>query len=331
MPTVNLTNYQSMELLLANIPRDDTRIKHVLRAAYPFMPMPLTIGWNPSFTPTEYPKDCKVNGLVLTDIDSGATRPVHAPWMHALYKESKKVYGYSTVFVKLREVNFGSQELTCLALLGILFSQIGATHYAFTSGHTRDAFMLAAGISLQVMDGFLSHCFPKYKPPRRFGPQRSYSLHTGMTTSHILVLQHHPSGLGSEKSYINLEDAATPWDQVHGPLEKLLKMALFLANWVYHLSFVLFPSDSLLLPIVLIWGTLATEAVGQVMKGLPLHEAERLPKKGQGIYLLLTEACKRTGKISVGFIESILPDREGTHKNFRKLLEELPEGGSKLG
>ncbi|KIJ45913.1 hypothetical protein M422DRAFT_29557 [Sphaerobolus stellatus SS14] len=325
-----------LEFFLANIPRKDGSLKHILRATHAYLPMPLGVGWNPNSIQSEYPKDCMVDNLLLTDIESGGTRSVVAPWMHALYKDSKKKNGSnSSVFVKFGETNFEAGEWPVVAVMAILLAQFGVAQYALHHGCTRDATMLVIGIILQIMEGLGSYLYPKYYSPRRSDQQRSYALHTGMTTTHILVLQHDPSMIeetvifktrsyAPRQGYVNLEDVAVPWERESDEItENLFKRALLLANWAYHTGFALFPSDNLLVAFVLLGGTLGSEAVQFATNGLPRQNPQKSFKNAKGIRPLLDVICQHTNTASVGFVESILPDPAGTHKDYNEITVTL--------
>ncbi|KIJ45923.1 hypothetical protein M422DRAFT_46496 [Sphaerobolus stellatus SS14] len=340
--TNNLTNY--VELLSTCLPNRDTGMKHILRSTYPNLPMPLVLGLDFLNSENDYPEDLKIPNLLLTDIKSGATRAVVAPWMHALYQESKDRNGYCVSLVQLKEAQFGAAGgWPHLAAVCILLTQFFFGLYALVIRRVRDGCLLISGVILNLFDGLSSAKYPKYLPPRRVENARFYALHTGMATVHLLVLAHDPGTedgpyrMVSSKRHINLEDAAVPWKRKASGgsrvREHILRRTLWLAQWGYRLAFALAPSDGFLIPTLLLLGTMGMEVIKSSTKALPKKSSYNIPtpEHRPSIINLLTVACKATGEISVGFIESILPDPTGKHEVYNWISGVMREGALTTG
>ncbi|KAJ6475920.1 hypothetical protein C8R47DRAFT_1141764 [Mycena vitilis] len=204
----SIANY--VELAALVVPQRKLGVKEKLRAALPFLPMPLSLGWDAD---DEAHRDSAVPGLLFSDIKSGATRHVTAPWMHALYKQIQLTQEPGTLLLHLHEAGYTARFHWPHALIfGTFLLQISVIHFAMSHGQRREGLLLLAGLLIRIGDGVYTWAFPKYRPPRtedRSAEPRYSALHTGMTTNHILVLTHRfDSGYLGE--CVVLEDSAAP-------------------------------------------------------------------------------------------------------------------------
>src|SRR5438128_728498 len=101
-----MANYLEVVVLIIPEHRTVSSLKQKLRAACAFLPMPLTIGWERDpleETVASNVLEGTVPGLLLSDPRTGATRPVQALWMHALYEHSLELQPRGVVRVGLKE------------------------------------------------------------------------------------------------------------------------------------------------------------------------------------------------------------------------------------
>jgi hypothetical protein len=214
-PTATFASY--VQLAAVMVPRRKTGLKQMLRPACPYIPMPLSLGWYSNPLESDYPQEDLVPDLSLTDIGSGATRRVVAPWMHALYKHTWDAQPSGVSLMHLKEAQFtivpGWQHF---AIWGVLLLQFSLGLYAFGRRQRKQGAILLIGLVLHILEGVYTWAFPRDLPPRRVEQGRFCALHTGITTRHLLVLSHDPgTGDGRYKRvvecrHINLEDAAVP-------------------------------------------------------------------------------------------------------------------------
>ncbi|KXN84022.1 hypothetical protein AN958_00581 [Leucoagaricus sp. SymC.cos] len=326
------SNY--VEVAATVMPKRMVGVKHMLRPACRYFPVPMSLGWQEDPVDDDYPQKLLVKGLQLTDIESGATRTVNAPWMHALYTTMYEKHPSGVMEVKLKEVQFSKtfswqhRALLCvLATQGILgFSAIGRRQF-------RGGTLVLLRILLQILEGYFAWKFPTYLEPRSVARGRTYVLHKGMTTTHFLLISYQPSPekLLSEKPYINLEDAAVPLPIIRRGYKRLFettfRSSLQLASMGLKLGCVLSHANGLLVPFTLLFGTIASEIVMMTHTPLPKIssiEPLELTRKGSTLLHMVTAICQRTGCVSIPFVESVLPDREGNHVDFqwiKKVLE----------
>ncbi len=330
---LNEASPNDVEVAATMMPKRMTGIKHMLRPACRFLPMPMSLGWQENPIDDDYPQRLLIQGLQLTDINSGATRTVTAPWMHALYTMTYEEQPCGVVEVKLQEAQFTQsffwQHLAALCVLAI---QAILGFWAFGHHEFREGAFVLLGVSLQIMEGYFAWKFPVYRDPRSVAKARKFVLHKGMTTSHFLVISHQPIHKHSktDKPYLSLEDAAVPLPILRKGYKRILEATfrtfLQVANLGLKLGCVLSQANGLLIPLTLLIGTVATEIIVMIHTPLPkyssmetLETAERQPS----LLDRVTAVCQRTGCISVGFLESVLPDREGTHTDFKWLNKVL--------
>ncbi|KAJ7237019.1 hypothetical protein B0H12DRAFT_1139568 [Mycena haematopus] len=136
-----------------------------------------------------------------------------------------------------------------------------------------------------------------------------------MTTNHILVITHRFGHWGC----VNLEDAAAPlprkatgWKR---RVEDGMHAALKVAVWVQTGASLVTAANGYTIPAVLLLGTSVLEFVSAFADTLPARTVDILPT-GSSILDRLTAACQFTQTISVGFVESLLPDRKGEHVDY---------------
>lgn len=68
-----------LEFAILAIPQRKMSIREMLRRAFGFLPMPLSLGWQPNPLDPDYPPEGLVKGLVISDIQPDATRAGWAP------------------------------------------------------------------------------------------------------------------------------------------------------------------------------------------------------------------------------------------------------------
>jgi hypothetical protein len=100
------TSQNYVEAAAMMMPKRMTGIKHMLHPACKHLPMPMSMGWQENPVDDDYPQCLLVPGLQLSDIDSNATRPVVAPWMHALYSMTHDNQPSGVTEVKLEDAHF---------------------------------------------------------------------------------------------------------------------------------------------------------------------------------------------------------------------------------
>lgn len=338
-----------LELAVSVIPQRKTGIREILRPACNHLPVPLSLGWQSNPLEDDYPDDGFVKGLAISDIASGATRPVVAPWMHALYNETWEKQPVGVTMIQLKEAHFSATfGWRHRVLIAALSAQIGYALYGLTAGQAREGYLALLGVIIQICEGLYVSKFPKYLPPRLVKKPRFYALHTSMTTNHILILVHEPgTNKGKSKNitgdlgHVNLEDAAVPlikrYRGQQGHLVRVCAFSLQLSGWIYRAVCVLTASNGYLLPVVMLVGSIIKEC-------LSLFPKLSLPKSSEAVFLdtigepkspslldRLLAACQATGSVSVGFVESILPDPSGKHVDYTYISENLDKGSVHAG
>ncbi|TFK31681.1 hypothetical protein BDQ12DRAFT_693708 [Crucibulum laeve] len=335
-----------LELASTTIPRRKTGIKQMLRPGCPYIPLPLSLGWEANPLDLDYPSEELVIGLMLSDIESGATRPVVSPWMHALYKHTLNSNPSGATKIRLKEANFTSIPGKHHGIiLCVVAAQFVVMLYALGTQQLRESALLVAGLSLQVLEGIYDWACPKYEPPRRVQRQRFYALHKGMTTKHVLLVYHTPLPWQRGRRYasrmlrnINLEDAAVPQERVpnerRASLEMLCGRAIRLGNWGFRAACIFSASNSFLIPLTLLIGSVAIEAIAALMMMksstvLPRHSEPTIletTEKEPSLLDMVLAVCQATGYVSIGFVESILPDRDGTHLDYKWISDVMRRG-----
>ncbi|KAJ7131165.1 hypothetical protein C8R44DRAFT_774438 [Mycena epipterygia] len=314
----SIPNY--VELAALVVPQKKLGIKEKLRRACGYLPMPLSLGWDADAGDEEAPHDSTVPGLLLSDIASGATRLVSARWMHALYKHTMDTQPPGTMVMHLREAGYTTEfRWPHAMILATFLVQLSFVLFAMTHGQRREGWLLLAGGFIRISEGVIAWMYPQYRDPRSDDTviPRYCALHTGMTTNHILVITHR---FGSRGKCVNLEDAATPLRRKSrewkGKLEDSLRAAVKLSVWLQKGASLITSANGYTVPLVLLLGTTAIEFVSASADVLPSTTAFTVLKTGSSVLDRLTAACQFTGSISVGFVESLLPDPRGFHTDY---------------
>jgi hypothetical protein len=288
--------------------------------------MPLCLGWDTDPTGDDSSPDARVTGLLLSDIASGATRVVEAAWMHALYKHTSIAYPPGTIVMNLQEAGYTSKfGLPHIAMIGTLIIQIFVVLVFMAHGSTRrEGALLLAGGLIRILECVFVWKYPPYRPPRSHN-QRFCALHTGMATKHILVIVHRFSGL---ETSVNLEDAAAPWrSQWRNRWEAWFRGAIQISVWLQRGACMATTSNNFLIPSVLLAGTAASELVAAWGNVLPARHSVVLDTENTMLDRVVA-ACQFVNSVSVGFVENILPDSDGSHEDYRWILTALGPGMS---
>ncbi|KAJ7611978.1 hypothetical protein DFH06DRAFT_153228 [Mycena polygramma] len=318
----SIPNYVELAALI--VPQRKLGVKDRLRRAMPFLPMPLSLGWDADPGDEERPDDSWVPGLLLSDIKSGATRHVTARWMHTLYKHTQDNQKPGTLVMHLHEAGYTAHFGWPHALVLLTFLlQFSVVPFAMMYRHKREGWLLLAAGLIRIGEAIYAWVCPKHRLPRseyRAAP-RYCALHTGMTTNHILVLTHRFGYLGK---CVILEDAAAPlarrpigWQRT---LENGARGALRVSVWVQKGASLVTAANGYLIPAVLLLGTIVVELVAAAADVLPARAVSVLTT-GPSILDRLTAACQVTESISVGFVESLLPDPKGEHEDYNWIFK----------
>ncbi|KAJ6548665.1 hypothetical protein B0H19DRAFT_1379037 [Mycena capillaripes] len=265
--------------------------------------MPLSLGWDADPGDEEPTPDSTVPGLLLSDIKSGATR-----------------LEPGTLVMHLHEAGYSAQFGWAHGLvLGTFLLQLSVVLFAMIYGQRREGWLLLAGGLIRIGEGIFAWACPKYREPRaafRDAP-RYCALHTGMTTTHIVVLTHRYGYFGK---CVVLEDAAAPllrkekgWKHA---AENGARTVLKIFVWVQKGASLVTSANGYIIPAVLLLGTAVLELVSATANLLPARAVSVLTT-GSSILDRLTAAGQVTGSISVGFVESLLPDPSGDHTDYK--------------
>ncbi|KAJ6494362.1 hypothetical protein C8R45DRAFT_927559 [Mycena sanguinolenta] len=314
----SVPNY--VELAALVVPQRKLGVKDKLRRACAFLPMPLSLGWDFDPKDEDVPLDSTVPGLLLSDIESGATRAVTAHWMHALYKHTVDTHKPGTFVIHLAEAgyttHFGWAHTLVLVTFLLQFSTI---LFAMIHGQKREGWLLLGAGMIRIGEGIFVSMYPKYRDPRINNPTKSRycALHTGMTTSHILVITHR---FGHHGKCVNLEDAAAPLPRKSTGwkhrIEEGMRAALKGAVWIQNGASLVTAANGYTIPAVLVLGTCVLEFISAFANALPARALVVLTT-GSSVLDRITAACQVTQSISVGFVESLLPDRRGLHVDYK--------------
>ncbi|KAF8646748.1 hypothetical protein AX16_007075 [Volvariella volvacea WC 439] len=329
----NFSNF--IELAATVIPKRTHALRQQLRGACGFLPLPVSLGWEMDPLREQVPADLLVPGLVLTDIASGATRRVEALWMHILYRTMLEEHPMRTTSIRLHEVGFTQRfGLTHAAVLACVFLQFLMGLSAAGIGQKRESLLIFSGIFLRILEGQYALAFHQTLPPRYVDEGRPYALHTGMTTTHIVIMRHDPVHSHRQASgsriYINLEDCAVPLPRIsrgsQALLEKFTTALIRVCWWAYRFLILFTSSNGLMLPVTLLVGFLVTESIAAGIDCSPRYQASGPINKVSSILDLATAACQEVNAISVGFIESMLPDPTGEHVYYHWVKDVLSKG-----
>lgn len=319
-----------IELASLVIPARKLGIPERFRAACSFLPMPLSLGWDTDRGEEQLDPDAVVSSLLLSDMGSGATRFVTASWMHALYKNIIDNNRPGVIVLELQEAGHTRTFGWGHAFIASTFAiQMTFVLFAMTHGGKREGCLLLIACLVRVGESLVARAFPRHRAPRseyRDVP-RSYALHTGMTTNHLLILTHRSGTMGK---CINLEDAAVP---LPFPLERgrswarrVLQAVLTVLMCLQRGASLLTSANGFVVPLVLVLGTLVREFVAAFADTLPSMEPMIILKTSNTFLDRITAACQYTGCISVGFVESLLPDPTGEHIDYNWIRKAMEPG-----
>ncbi|KAF8646747.1 hypothetical protein AX16_007074 [Volvariella volvacea WC 439] len=329
-----------VELAATVIPKRSKALRQQLRGACGFLPMPMSLGWEMDPLQEEVPADLLVPGLMLTDIASGATRRVEALWMHILYRSMLEEHPMRTTLIHLHEVGFTWRfGLTHTAVLACIVLQFLMALVAAGIGQKRESLLIFFGIFLRILEGQYALAYPRVRPPRYVDKQRPCALHTGMTTTHIVIMRHDPVHSHRQASgsriYINLEDCAVPLARIPrgslALLEKSITALIRVCWWAYRFLILFTSSNGLMLPITLLVGFLVTESIATWIDCSPRCRSSGPINKESSILDMLAAACQEVGAVSVGFVESILPDPTGEHVDYHWIKGVIAKGALETG
>ncbi|KAJ7197762.1 hypothetical protein GGX14DRAFT_470778, partial [Mycena pura] len=326
-----VANY--VELAAIVIPPGKHGLRDRLRRACGFLPMPLALGWDADPRDEEAPQDSTVPGLMLSDIGSGATRLVTAHWMHALYKHTlEKPPG--TIVMFLREAGYTTHFGWPHALiLGAFLLQLAIVPVVLARGQRREGLLLLVAALIRICEGAWAWAFPQFRPPRadrnRLAP-RYCALHTGMTTTHIVVVTHRE---GYRGPCVVLEDAAAPQpskaDGWWRTVEDSTRAALKVAVWIQKGAALITAANGYAIPAVLLFGTVVIQLIAATFDTLP-SRAVTLLATGNSLLDRLTAACQFSESVSVGFVESLLPDPRANHTDYVWISQAMQQGRCRL-
>jgi len=331
IPQADKSSPDYVEVAATILPKRMIGLKHMLRPACRFLPMPMSLGWQENPIDDDYPQRLLVQGLQLTDISSGATRTVIAPWMHALYTMTSEEHPTGVMEVRLKEPRFASTfTWQHFAVLCVLSIQVILGILAISKFQIREGTFILLGILLQLAEGYYAWKFPVYKNPRSVAQARNYVLHKGMTTTHFLLISHSPSQNHrpkvSDKPYLSLEDAAVPMRILRKGyirvFETVFRTSLQFGNAALKLGVVLSKANGFFVPLTLLFGTIASEIILMIHTPLPrtsFMEPLETAERRTSILDMVTAICQKTGRLSVGFAEVALPDPDGTHVDYKWL------------
>ncbi|KAJ7729927.1 hypothetical protein B0H16DRAFT_1585983 [Mycena metata] len=320
----SIPNYVELAALI--LPERKLGIKERMRGACAFLPMPLSLGWDIDPGDEEVPPDSTIAGLMLSDMGSGATRLVTARWMHRLYKHTVDTQDPGTIVMQLQEADytahFGWAHMVICATFLLQFS---STMFAMAHGQRREGLLLLGAALIRIFEGLFAWACPKYRPAREADTARYCVLHTGMTINHILVLTHR---FGHHGRCVNLEDAAVPLPRkAYGWQRKLQNGArgtLKACVWLQKGASLVTAANGYAIPAVLLFGSLVLELVSTSAEALPVNAIIAL-ETGNSVLDRLTAACQFTRSISVGFVETLLPDPRGNHTDYEWISEVIRE------
>jgi hypothetical protein len=316
-----------VELAASFVPQRATDLKWKLRAACPFIPMPLCLGWGMVSERAVTQPNTYVAGLCITDMATGATREATAGWTHSLYQHImdslpqgrvRTMLPRGTTLLRLKEVSFhekiGWQHH--VLIITVIFQFVLGSGLISTR-QRREGWLILAGVFIRILQCIYDWKFPIWHIPREVSKRRYYAVHTRMTTRLVLVLSHDPP---RHSPRINVEDAAAPIRRArtgrHAWIEQMLEQALRFTAWMLHATSILTPSTGYMLAFTLLIGTGMQEMLLIFTHATPAFSHREEKETHESLLDMLTAACQAAGVVSVGFIESILPDPTGQHTDY---------------
>ncbi|KAJ7064031.1 hypothetical protein C8F01DRAFT_1130146 [Mycena amicta] len=235
----------------------------------------------------------------------------------------------------LREANFTARFQTAHALvLGAFVLQLAAIPTAVYFGQRIEALLVLAAALIRLVEGIFSWTYPRFRTPRADAHRlqqdnvpRYLMLHTGMTTTHLLIVAHR---VGYSGPFIVLEDAAVPLPPLHkSRYQDLARLALMLSVWLQKAAALFTSADGYFIPLALLFGTCVIELVvaSESFTETTLPErAETVLTTGRSLLDRITAACQFTNQVSVGFVETLLPDPHGEHTDYHWIVQAMDPG-----
>jgi hypothetical protein len=340
----NLTTLADfVELAATIIPQRASDLKWRLCVANFFIPMPVRLGWWGVSERIVPRPNTFVSGLCITDVASGATKEVTAAWMHYLYQHTldsmplrspkQDVLLRGTTFLRLKDVGFRTKfGWQHLVIIGTVLLQFALALYLVTSHQQREGCLLLAGILIRILHCMYDWKYPLWYPPRPVKKGRFYIVHTRMTTRHLLVLVHEPN---ENDSSVSIEDAATPVLRTrkgrHAWVEHICEQTLRVATFLPQTISTLTQSNGFIFPLALLFGSCVEEIISICTDGTPAYSGREDIETHESLLDMLTAACQTVGKVSVGLVESILPDPMGKHIDYMWISSILEGGVHQIG
>ncbi|TDL17316.1 hypothetical protein BD410DRAFT_794483 [Rickenella mellea] len=333
-------NYIELAAVLVPQSKSESKLKQKLRWGCSFVPIPFSLGSYLGSSGDNGSTETMDPGLLLTDIASGATRNVRVAWMNSLYDHMRSSRLGKDVRVSVLHLNEIGLWDDCgfgwphIVLFNAFIIQVVLAVYALNyDHHARDGLLILAGLLVRVLQGVYDWYFPLSKPPRMLkkdDKSRYYALHTGMTTRYILVISHEPESPHSSRYH--LEDAAYTVSNVsrRTGAGKFCGMVLQLSGWIQGAACIVTSSNGFVVSLVMLLGTAVIECLAAFSDTLPtFSELPVAPPQNRALGWI-TAACQMAGGVSCGFVESILPDPEGKHKNYEWILKAMKGDISEL-
>jgi hypothetical protein len=327
-----------VELAATIVPQRASDLKWRLRVANCFIPMPLSLGWWTVSGRVVVSPDTVMSGLCITDMASGATRDVTAGWIHCLYQHTldslplqrpneglipggaiQNLLPRGTTLLRLKEVGYHAKfGWPHLIIIGAVLLQFVLALYLILSNQQRPGWLMLAGILIRTLHCAYDWKYPVWHPPRSVKKGRFYAVHTRMTTRHLLILVHEPET--QKDACISIEDAAAPVLRARNGrnawVEHICEQTLRLAAWSQQAASVLIPSSGFILSIVLLVGTSVQEIVSFFNDATPHYSRREDMETHESLLDMLTAACQAVDLVSVGLVESVLPDPTGEHMDY---------------
>jgi hypothetical protein len=221
----------------------------------------------------------------------------------------------------LKEVGFHAEfGWPHLVITGTVVFQTALALYLISFHQQREGWLILAGILIRILRCAYDWKYPIWHSPRQVKKGRYYAVHTRMTTRHLLVLVHEPESQKFPR--ISIEDAAVPVFRArkgrNAWVEHVCEQTLRLAAWSQQAASVLTPSNGFILSIVLLVGTSVQEIVSFFNDATPNYSHREDLETHESLLDMLTAACQAVGsdQVSVGLVESILPDPTGKHTDY---------------
>ncbi|KAJ7197755.1 hypothetical protein GGX14DRAFT_667487 [Mycena pura] len=254
----------------------------------------------------ETPHDLAVPRIMLSDIGSGATRLVTARWTHTLHKHIVEKQPPGTIVTLLREADYTAHfDWPHALILGAFLLQLAAVPVAMAFG--------------QRSEGLLLLGIPAIPGPARRLASRYCTLHTGMTTT---------TSSSSHTAKVTAGHAScskTPRRKGGGGRPRLLRaqgrcMAAKGRGPRHHRQRLCDHCRPALRH--------GRHRVGRlhIRYAAPAGSHRARARNEKPLLDRLTAACQFTEWVSVGFVESLLPDRRGNHTDYVWISHAMQQG-----